>query len=230
MQVFKRSCPICEAACGLRIVADVNKREVIRIEGDPDDFRSQGFVCPKSQAMKGLFEDPQRLRRPVKKTSSGDWQEISWDEAFAEVCRNLLTLRERHGFEALGVGWVVAGVDLELVHLLEVEGDAAIAAVDFEGVAIAPTGGEARGFERTDRAVFEFDVHERGVLDGDFAHFFRAGHGVGECGCALVRNRALFDEAGHRARDVHNVTDEVVGEVDGVGVEVGVWIGMGEYN
>lgn len=100
---FKRSCPICEAACGLVIHADPVKRQVIRIEGDPEDFRSQGFVCPKSQAMKAAFEDPQRLRRPVKKSTNGSWQEISWQQAFAEVTDRLLAIREQHGYEALGV-------------------------------------------------------------------------------------------------------------------------------
>lgn len=100
---FKRSCPICEAACGLVIHADPQKRQIIRIEGDPDDFRSQGFVCPKSQAMKGAFEDPQRLRRPVKKSADGSWQEISWQQAFGEVTEQLLAIREQHGHEALGV-------------------------------------------------------------------------------------------------------------------------------
>lgn len=102
-QTFKRSCPICEASCGLLIHADTDSREVIRVEGDPDDFRSQGFVCPKSQAIKGVFEDPERLRRPIRKTAKGDWEEIDWETALTTVTDKLLAVREQYGHEALGV-------------------------------------------------------------------------------------------------------------------------------
>ncbi len=102
-KIFKRSCPICEASCGLLVHADTESRQVIRIEGDPDDFRSQGFICPKSQAIKGIFEDPERLRRPIRKTDSGEWQEIDWDTAFDLVVKGLLAVREKFGYEALAV-------------------------------------------------------------------------------------------------------------------------------
>ena len=48
------ACPICEANCGLRIKVDEAERQILRIEGDPDDVRSAGYVCPKSQAIKGI--------------------------------------------------------------------------------------------------------------------------------------------------------------------------------
>lgn len=102
-KVFRRSCSICEAACGLRIHVDTQQRQVLKVEGDPDDFRSQGFVCPKSQAMKGIFEDPQRLRQPHRKQADGSWRPISWDEALAETTSRLLAIREQHGFESLAV-------------------------------------------------------------------------------------------------------------------------------
>ena len=43
-----RSCPICEASCGLRIQVDKEAKSIERIEGDPDDFRSRGYLCPKA--------------------------------------------------------------------------------------------------------------------------------------------------------------------------------------
>ena len=66
---FHRSCPICEATCGLRVEADPESREVLRIEGNPDDPISQGHICPKAYALKGVFEDPDRLRRPIRRRS-----------------------------------------------------------------------------------------------------------------------------------------------------------------
>ena len=41
-QIIHRSCPTCEASCGLRVEIDVARQQVLRIEGDPEDARSKG--------------------------------------------------------------------------------------------------------------------------------------------------------------------------------------------
>ena len=74
-----RACNLCEAICGLEFKIDGEK--VISIRGDDADPFSRGHICPKAVALKDIHEDPDRLRRPMKRTGK-DWQEISWDEAF----------------------------------------------------------------------------------------------------------------------------------------------------
>lgn len=100
---FHRSCSICEASCGLRILADREKREVLRIEGNPDDPISQGHVCPKATAMKGVFEDPDRIKRPMRKKADGDWEEISWNDAYDYAAERLGALQAEYGNDTLGV-------------------------------------------------------------------------------------------------------------------------------
>jgi anaerobic selenocysteine-containing dehydrogenase len=102
-QWFNRSCPICEATCGLRVEADPERREVLRIEGNPDDPISQGHICPKAYALKGVFEDPDRLRRPLRKRSDGEWEEIDWDEALDFAAAGLQRVQAAHGNDALGI-------------------------------------------------------------------------------------------------------------------------------
>ena len=58
-----RTCPLCEATCGLEIT--VTGDRVTRIRGDRDDVFSHGFVCPKGSTLKQLHEDPDRLRAPL---------------------------------------------------------------------------------------------------------------------------------------------------------------------
>jgi anaerobic selenocysteine-containing dehydrogenase len=101
-QWVNRSCNICEAGCGLRVLVDVEARQLLRIEGDPDDARSQGYLCPKSQALKGIYDDPDRIRRPLRKNASGGWDEIGWEEAFEFASRRIVEIREAHGAQALG--------------------------------------------------------------------------------------------------------------------------------
>lgn len=100
---FHRSCSICEASCGLRVLADRDSRKVLRIEGNPDDPISQGHICPKATAMAGVFEDPDRLKHPIRKTASGDWEEISWDEAFDFAAERLGAVQQKYGNDTLGV-------------------------------------------------------------------------------------------------------------------------------
>jgi anaerobic selenocysteine-containing dehydrogenase len=101
-QWFNRSCPICEASCGLRVLAHPARREVLRIEGDPDDPRSRGHLCPKAYALKWVQEDPDRLRRPLRRTKSG-FEEIAWEDAFDLAASELSRLRSEHGNDSIGV-------------------------------------------------------------------------------------------------------------------------------
>ncbi|MDX1735650.1 MAG: molybdopterin-dependent oxidoreductase, partial [Halioglobus sp.] len=101
-ETLRRICPTCEACCGLVVEVDREQQKIVSIKGDPDDHRSRGYVCAKSQAFNDVYEDPERLRHPVKKTAEG-WQEISWGEAFDTVAARLAAIREEHGKDALSI-------------------------------------------------------------------------------------------------------------------------------
>ena len=94
-----RTCPLCEATCGLEI--SVNPQEqVVRIRGDRDDVFSHGFICPKGSTLKQLHEAPDRLRKPLVKRD-GKHVEVSWEEAWQVVNDGLMGVIERHGRGAL---------------------------------------------------------------------------------------------------------------------------------
>ena len=93
-----RTCPICEATCGLAI--EVQGGRVTKIRGDADDVFSRGFVCPKGASLRDLHEDPDRLRVPLVKRD-GRFEEASWDEAFAAIEAGLRAVTEAHGSHAL---------------------------------------------------------------------------------------------------------------------------------
>ena len=97
-----RSCPTCEASCGLVMEVDREAKQVISIKGDPDNHRSRGYVCAKSQAFHYIYEDPERLTRPVKKIN-GQWQEIDWEEALNETARRLAAIRDQYGKDAIAM-------------------------------------------------------------------------------------------------------------------------------
>jgi anaerobic selenocysteine-containing dehydrogenase len=95
-----RTCPLCEATCGLEItLADGHVR---RIRGDRDDVFSHGFICPKGSTLKQLHEDPNRLRTPLVRRN-GELVAASWGDAFAEIDRRLTAIIDSHGRDAVAV-------------------------------------------------------------------------------------------------------------------------------
>ncbi|MCL6416280.1 molybdopterin-dependent oxidoreductase [Aestuariirhabdus sp. Z084] len=97
-QTHYRACHLCEAICGLKIVTQGDK--VISIKGDEDDPLSRGHICPKAVALQDLHEDPDRLKKPIKR--DGDqWHEIEWEQAFKEVADALFAVQESYGADAI---------------------------------------------------------------------------------------------------------------------------------
>lgn len=100
-----RSCPLCEATCGLELT--VRDGVVVRIRGDRDNPFSKGFICPKGSALHRLHADPDRLRMPVVRRGddpdTATWEEVSWDEAWTVVTEGLQGVIERHGRDAVAI-------------------------------------------------------------------------------------------------------------------------------
>ncbi len=95
-----RTCPLCEATCGLAIT--MSNGSIADVRGDPDDVFSRGFICPKGTAVKHLQEDPDRLRAPMIRMG-GELIEASWDEAFEAMERGLAPIIERDGKDAVAL-------------------------------------------------------------------------------------------------------------------------------
>ncbi len=95
-----RTCPLCEATCGLEMAIDDGR--IGRIRGDRDDVFSHGFICPKGSTLKHLEADPDRLRSPQVRTGDG-WRPASWDEAFGVINEKLMPIVAEHGPDAVGV-------------------------------------------------------------------------------------------------------------------------------
>lgn len=95
-----RSCNLCEAMCGLEI--ETRDGEVVAIRGDRDDLLSRGYMCPKGPALAQLHADPDRLRRPLRRSGSS-WREVGWDEALDAAAEGLHAIQREHGNDALAV-------------------------------------------------------------------------------------------------------------------------------
>ena len=86
--------------CGIEISVDNGR--ITSIRGDENDEFSRGHICPKAVALQDIHDDPDRLRHPVKRTSSG-WERISWEEAFEEVAGRIKAIQKEHGRSSVGI-------------------------------------------------------------------------------------------------------------------------------
>lgn len=87
--------------CGLEIEHD--GKRVTKVSGDKNDPFSHGFICPKGARIADLHEDPDRLKKPLRKKPDGSWEEIGWPEALAYAGEKLNGIRKAHGLNSVGL-------------------------------------------------------------------------------------------------------------------------------
>ncbi|MBZ5513681.1 MAG: molybdopterin-dependent oxidoreductase [Acidobacteriia bacterium] len=103
-------CTLCPAGCGTLVKVMPGDAEVLRngrlgiikmglakkIEGNPNHPINEGKLCPRGQAMLQVTYHPDRIKHPLKRTGprgSGQFQEISWNEAIKELVAKLQELQ-----------------------------------------------------------------------------------------------------------------------------------------
>jgi anaerobic selenocysteine-containing dehydrogenase len=96
------TCTLCEAMCSLEVRLD-GDGAIASMRGHEADPLSRGHICPKAFALQDVHEDPDRLRRPVRRTADGGWREVSWDEAIGYAASRLVAVQREHGDDAVAV-------------------------------------------------------------------------------------------------------------------------------
>ena len=91
-------CRICEATCGLK--ATIEDDRVLAIEPDPDHVVSKGYSCIKGLRYHEVHHSADRLRVPLKRV--GDrFEEISWEQALAEIGAKVRQVVKDHGGDSV---------------------------------------------------------------------------------------------------------------------------------
>ncbi|MFB8008003.1 molybdopterin-dependent oxidoreductase [Nocardia sp. NPDC056000] len=102
-RTLPRTCPLCEAVCGLEITLDADDH-VTAVRGDKADPFSRGFICPKGATLGHLDEDPDRLTAPmIRDRATNTWRAVSWDEAFGVIRERLPQVTAAHGNQSAGL-------------------------------------------------------------------------------------------------------------------------------
>ncbi|MFP3383318.1 molybdopterin oxidoreductase family protein [Tritonibacter sp. SIMBA_163] len=96
-EIRKTTCYMCACRCGINVHMKAGK--VAYIEGNRDHPVNKGVLCAKGSAGIMQHNAPSRLRAPLKRVGprgSGEFEEISWDEALDIAQGWLEPLRKNH--------------------------------------------------------------------------------------------------------------------------------------
>jgi formate dehydrogenase len=111
-------CRICESLCGLKVTLE--DRRIARIRPNEDHVATAGFACLKGLNQHKLYDSPDRLEVPEKRT--GDrWQRISWDQAIFEIGAKVRQLRADHGADSIGM-YVGTAAGFSMLHPIFAQG------------------------------------------------------------------------------------------------------------
>jgi anaerobic selenocysteine-containing dehydrogenase len=94
-----RTCPLCEATCGLSIRMGPDG-EVLEVRGDSEDVFSRGYLCPKGASLGQVEDDPDRLVAPLVR-EDGELVPTDWDTAFARVAELVAPIVAADGPDAI---------------------------------------------------------------------------------------------------------------------------------
>jgi anaerobic selenocysteine-containing dehydrogenase len=112
--VWKPSvCALCSAGCGIQVRVMEGEAEVVRngqfgivkmglakkLAGNPEHPVSRGKLCARGEAGLQVTYNPDRVKHPLKRAGergSGQFTQVSWDEAIQELLTHLQPLASQH--------------------------------------------------------------------------------------------------------------------------------------
>ena len=113
---YATTCRECPAGCGMHV--RVREGRAVKVEGNPDSPINRGKLCARGQAsLQGLY-NPDRVTGPMERNANGQFQPITWDDAYARITERLgalsgdqvafLTGNESGTFDRLVDEWLAA--------------------------------------------------------------------------------------------------------------------------
>jgi len=152
-------CDMCFWKCAGYVHKDDG--QLWKITGNPEDLHGGGRLCTRGTAGPGAYLDPDRLKKPLMRVSSGgrqQFKEVSWEQALDAVAQGMRSIAEKYGPERLALLHHGAGGH-HFMHLLRAYGSDSHAEPAFaqcrgpRDVGFSLTFGEGVGSpERTDMA------------------------------------------------------------------------------
>ena len=97
----------CPDSCGWSVTVDDSAGAApvaVKLRGNPDHPYSAGELCPKVNRFLDRVYSPDRVLHPLRRIGpkgSGQFEEITWDDALAEIATRLHAVIDEHGAQAV---------------------------------------------------------------------------------------------------------------------------------
>ena len=103
-RIARSVCPHdCPSTCALDVEI-VDERTIGRVRGAKDDPYTAGVICEKVARYAERIHHADRLTHPLRRVGpkgAGQWQRITWDEAFDEIVPRWEAIEAEFGPEAI---------------------------------------------------------------------------------------------------------------------------------
>jgi len=95
------TCNACSSQCGL--IAYTKNGRLWKLEGHPDHSSSHGKLCARGHGYATLIYSPERITQPMKRVADGDFEPISWEQAYAEIGEKMKSVLQTYGPEQIAL-------------------------------------------------------------------------------------------------------------------------------
>lgn len=92
-------CNGCSNKCGL--FAITKNGRISTMEGNKKHPKSGGTVCARGHGFAQLTYAEERLTEPLKKNADGEFEAITWDQAFSEIGEQVKSVKEKYGTQSI---------------------------------------------------------------------------------------------------------------------------------
>lgn len=104
IEVRHTMCDICSPGMHCGINAYIKDGKVIKIEGIDGHPKNDGRLCTKGMANREYIYRDDRIMTPLRrvgKRGEGKFEPITWDEAYAEIAKQLNACKDKYGAESV---------------------------------------------------------------------------------------------------------------------------------
>lgn len=89
------TCSYCGVGCSLNV--NTKDGEIVNIEPNPEGSANLGHTCVKGRFAHQFTYADDRLTAPLINDGNGNFREVSWEEAFSHIAKNLTRIRDQYG-------------------------------------------------------------------------------------------------------------------------------------
>lgn len=117
----KGMCGTCPAGCWVEVQIEQGRLTDIRADSD----HPLGMLCRRGEAAPEIVYSDDRLRQPMRRIGprgAGEFEPISWDDAYDLIVDNLRGIRERLGAEAVSIYTGRGAFELSLCQIFQPAG------------------------------------------------------------------------------------------------------------